>query len=337
VFIVILILSIDVCIVSKWRSLMALAGQRLMPAGPVNFRPSLKFLPPFQNTKVCSWWMKTNLPTLVLIGLMSVLAQTRGEADSGPRAIDVEGLRRKYDANSRHEAPIAAYSMGTLQIGVWRDGRILFQDPNGKGKSAPISEGHLSERQVTRLIESLHSIEGFWKLEAQYNDPIGYYITQVRSIRLQLPGAETKEVTVYGPLKEGSIGDLEPKNQRLVFQDYNPPDAFLDVIQVLRAIPAVQMKPYDPGYVLVSFVDRSREQRTARSWPGQWPASRGPLCVENNGEGVNRRVEIIFPSDQLPELRGYLWLSDQKQLVMVDGWKTQCWFRWDLPGAKKWE
>jgi hypothetical protein len=239
--------------------------------------------------------------------------------------IDAEVLLRRYHDNRQKPLPIVTYVGNAKEVLLYPDGLFMVTDEwRAEGQPSRWLAVRLSPTQMTNLIAGLCAKEGFWKLENRYVLARGYDLP-VCNVSLRIPGRPEKRVGVIGWLSGGSAPFV--LKERL--GDGKPPKEFADFVDDLTRIRPEGLQVWDPGYVEVEFSDYSYALGTLK-WPADWPSLRSPLVHEKWGSKI-----MIFPSELVTDLDGFLAKRSDYTAVLIGGWKTAVGYRWPLPGENE--
>jgi hypothetical protein len=257
----------------------------------------------------------SRLTAVVLIGVTA-------NAVTAAQPINIEQLQKAYAENNRHDVPIVLWTEGGGAPGVrfllFANGDLLV--PNARAKSG-LGKSRLRPEQVRSVVAKLSAQPRFWTLARSYTAPNVSVELPDNTIRLRLPKRFPITVTVDAALTTGS-SDRTPR-------------AFVDCVNLLKAMIPAHTAPWDPGYVEIGWSDFSYARERPIVWPKEWPGLTGPLA---------RKVDwviqwiVLFPSSGVDELDTFFarhW-ELQTMPILVDGKKLSGGYRWPLPSEKAW-
>lgn len=264
------------------------------------------------------------LSTLVIVGGCRTERPTTGiTAQAGKDIVfDVPALLARYQNNNKHTIPIVSYMCdGVPVVVIYPDGTVITTArPSDRSRSG-LLVAQFSNEELVELLANIASNEGLWGLSSSYR--LSRASDQwTHNVTVRIDGRPEKKVSVYGNPNLAAPGDTIA------------PVEFQKFIESLQEIRPKGLKPWDPGYVEVSFSDYSYAPEKSVQWPGSWPSLTSPLVRGVKGWVIEK--VMIFPSQNLAQLDSLLEESPGLRAIEINGWKASVDYHWPLPGEKYW-
>jgi len=238
---------------------------------------------------------------------------------------------KAYAANNSGIGPIVAWSGegyaggtgGHDSIYLFDDRRIFvsdFKKTNGRFLFATLTEAEFTAALATiRSHQALREARPEYVLTRVVHQP-------TNSLSLRIPNAKPLDVFVYGGFPPYGDSRTVHRHSRRLHQNIiesprvaklrggrrpNVVDSRLHTLKrldefhtVLKSmIPTERLKLWDPGYVVISWVDFAYARNQGRPWPAEWPSFESPLVRKLKGYVIEQ--VMLFPSSHMQEFDAF--------------------------------
>lgn len=230
-----------------------------------------------------------------------------------------EALQRAYVANNADDLPIVSWMIyGFAEFLLYSDGTLMAADAHAKSR---LSAAKLTREEMEQVVDTLARREGFLALKPYY-ELTTWRHQALNMVTLRIPGKPVVSVAVYGELKprakEGAI----------------PPAEFTEFLDLLTSLIPKKMKPWDPGYVEIHWMDCANAVDQSIIWPMAWPGLDGSLTRSVNHAVIDKIM--IFPSSQIQSLDAFLAQRRERGAILINGRKMSADYRWPMRSEKQW-
>ena len=120
---------------------------------------------------------------------------------------DVPALMECYQRNNEHKVPVVSYMTGGVaKVAIFPDGTVITTSTPSDRSRSGLLVATLSNGELASVLTNIASVDGFWSLSNSYK--LSRASDQgTHRVSVRVGARQTKEVSVYGNLKDPRPGD----------------------------------------------------------------------------------------------------------------------------------